>query len=281
MPAQGHPDSAVNVTDNPGATNSADAHASTRIPPARRAKLLLLDLAAKTCRYLEPPPDDVINMAESDPKTSQLFHEQYFPTSIFYTDLAESAALNLELVRHIYAWKSEDPEGIVRSNFKQAGSWHSQLDMHEKPQFSALTDQIIKAAVEVFSGMNYDMDFAPVIDNMWANINPRYGYNRSHSHPDTLWSGVYYIQAPENCGRISFNDPRSQAQVYTPRMGANANTDSSSWSEVYYGPIPGRLILFPGWLVHEVEPNLSTLEGDAGNRISVSFNIYQSSTRSG
>jgi hypothetical protein len=35
------------------------------------------------------------------------------------------------------------------------------------------------------------------------------------------------------------------------------------------------LIVFPGWLVHAVHPNLSTEEGEAGERISVSFNFYQ------
>lgn len=219
-------------------------------------------------------------MAESETNNSQLVHEHYFPTSIFYVDLPDSAALNLELIRNIYTWKNEDPEGIVRSNVKLTGSWHSQLNMHEKQEFDPLTDQIKSNAVDVFQRASYDTGFAPVIDNMWANINPRHGYNRSHSHPDTLWSGVYYVQAPEGCGRISFCDPRSQAQVFTPVFGEISNTDSSSWSEVYYEPVAGRLILFPGWLVHEVEPNLSTLDGEAGNRISVSFNIYQSSKRS-
>ena len=35
------------------------------------------------------------------------------------------------------------------------------------------------------------------------------------------------------------------------------------------------MILFPGWLMHEVEPNMSELEGPAGDRISVSFNLFQ------
>ncbi len=219
-------------------------------------------------------------MVEPENKNLQMVHEHYFPTSICYTDVPDSVALNRDLTDKIHSWKAEDPEGIVRSNVKQAGSWHSQLDMHEQPQFHRLTEVVRSAATDVFARMHYDTDFAPVIDNMWANINPRHGYNRSHSHPDTLWSGVYYVQAPQGSGRISFCDPRLQAQVFTPRFNADSHTDPASWPEVYFEPIAGRLILFPGWLVHEVEPNLSTLDGDAGNRISVSFNIFQSSKRS-
>ena len=45
--------------------------------------------------------------------------------------------------------------------------------------------------------------------------------------------------------------------------------------EVFYQPLEGRLILFPAWPVHAVHPNLSEEEGEAGERISVSFNFYQ------
>ena len=47
------------------------------------------------------------------------------------------------------------------------------------------------------------------------------------------------------------------------------------WSEVHYQPIEGRIILFPAWLLHEVEPNVSEKEGPEGDRISISFNIVQ------
>ena len=48
-----------------------------------------------------------------------------------------------------------------------------------------------------------------------------------------------------------------------------------SWDQVHFDPIEGRIILFPSWLVHEVEPNMSNIEGRSGERISVSFNIGQ------
>ena len=33
--------------------------------------------------------------------------------------------------------------------------------------------------------------------------------------------------------------------------------------------------MFPGWLTHEVEPNLSDIKGQNGWRISISFNFKQ------
>ena len=56
----------------------------------------------------------------------------------------------------------------------------------------------------------YDQEYyesEPVLGNMWANINPPGGMNRAHQHPNSLWSGVYYVKAPKNSGnlKIVFN----------------------------------------------------------------------------
>lgn len=202
-------------------------------------------------------------------------HEYYFPTPICSRDFNNHQLLNRHLLENIYRWQADNPDGINRSNFRQAGSWHSDINMHQQAQFNELTNAILEMAQSVFDQQLYHTDYQPVIDSMWANINPRNGYNRSHSHPDTLWSGVYYVQAPDHCGRLSFSDPRLQARVITPILSTAAAHNLNSWPEVYFEAVAGRLILFPGWLVHEVEPNLSDLPGDTGNRVSVSFNIYQ------
>jgi len=110
---------------------------------------------------------------------------------------------------------------------------------------------------------------------MWANINKKYSHNRNHTHPGALWSGVYYIQCPKESGRIWFTDPRGEAHMILPRY---RERPPFTWREVYYEPLPGRLLIFPAWLVHEVEPNLNKeFENDdnRGWRYSISFNLNQ------
>jgi uncharacterized protein (TIGR02466 family) len=43
---------------------------------------------------------------------------------------------------------------------------------------------------------------------MWANINPPGGFNRAHIHPNSLWSGVYYVKTPKNCGHLKVRRPK-------------------------------------------------------------------------
>jgi uncharacterized protein (TIGR02466 family) len=211
----------------------------------------------------------------SSPPPHRVVRELYFPTPIYYWDLPDARALNDAMKPHLYAWRDQDQEGIVRSNVKQVGAWHSRLDMHQRPEYRVLTDHVLGAARTIAADLGYDPSAEMVIDNMWTNILPRFAYNRGHIHPNALWSGVYYVQAPPGSGRILFTDPRPQAQMLAPRYLPGVQRRPEVWAEVYYEAVEGRLIVFPAWLLHEVEPNVAEADGPAGDRISVSFNLYQ------
>ena len=214
-------------------------------------------------------------MADGASVSDLLKREAYFPTYIYFKDVPGGAELNQALKQAIYAMREEDAVGLHRSNVKQAGAWHSQDDLNRRPEFVELSREVLEAAERVYRDQAYDPGFVPAIDNMWANVSPRHAFNRTHVHPGVIWSGVYYIQAPENSGRIYFTDPRVQAQMLRPRIHEEGRKQAHNWTEVYFEPVEGRLILFPAWLSHEVEPNLSQAEGDAGMRISISFNLFQ------
>jgi hypothetical protein len=104
---------------------------------------------------------------------------------------------------------------------------------------------------------------------MWANINPPGGYNRTHIHPNSLWSGVYYVKTPKNCGHLKLEDPRSVALMTRPRQ-VPGEQPQRLWREVHYEPVCRKIIMFPAWLNHCVDPNQSN-----EIRISVSFNFMQ------
>lgn len=200
--------------------------------------------------------------------------DAFFATPIYHTDIPDAETLNEELKRHIRAWRQEDPTGTVRTNVAQEGAWHSATDMHTRGEFDLLTRELFAMVQGIYDELGYDPDFEPACDSMWVNINPRHAYNRHHTHPHALWSGVYYVQTPEDCGLLYFSDPRPQTQILTPYFDARRR-HPETWNEIFYQPQAGRLIMFPAWLVHAVHPNLSKEEGEAGERISVSFNFYQ------
>ena len=185
----------------------------------------------------------------------------YFPTIIYAKDVQLDNRL---FEREVVEWSKKN-KGIKRTNMI---GWHSTTDMHKIPVFKPLVDELFKMQMEIYREELLTRE--PIIGNMWANINPPGGYNRPHIHPNSHFSGVYYIKAPQNSGEIVFNDPRSAAHMVMPDRVKDIKPPSHLWREVRVNPLEGRILMFPSWLWHCVEPN-----GSNDIRISVSFNFIQ------
>jgi len=186
----------------------------------------------------------------------------YFPTPI-YTFYNNDNSLNEQLEEDILKWMKED-KGLIRTNIK---GWHSSTDMHIRPEFKRLTKALFEAQFKIFKEEHLDTE--PYLGGMWANVNPPGSMNRAHQHPNSLWSGVYYIKTPENCGDLKIEDPRSAASMCFPRH-KKGTLPSRLFRDISYKPEKGKCIMFPSWLTHCVEPNESN-----DIRISVSFNFLQ------
>jgi len=189
-----------------------------------------------------------------------LHKEFWFPTQIY---IKEFNLDNDKLARDIVEWSKQDP-GLNKTN---VNGWHSKSDMHQKPEYKPLVDQLFEMQHEIFK--EDCLADQPVLGNMWANINPPGGFNRPHIHPNSLWSGVYYIKTPKHCGHLKLEDPKTRAEMVMPKRTTD-QLPQHLWKDVHYEPIAGRCIMFPSWLNHTVDPNLST-----DIRISVSFNFLQ------
>ena len=189
--------------------------------------------------------------------------ELHFPTPIYMFDIKDQS-LNTQLEKDIINWMNQD-KGISRTNVK---GWHSTTDMHTKPEYARLVKALYEAQNKIYQEENYESE--PFLGNMWANVNPPGGYNRAHLHPNCTWSGVYYIKTPEKCGELKLKDPRTGAEMSSPKMKKSNTLPERLWREVTYIPVAGRCIMFPAWLIHCVEPNDSN-----DIRISVSFNFLQ------
>jgi len=191
-----------------------------------------------------------------------MFRELHFPTPVYISDI-EHPTLNQELERDIITWSKQD-KGITRTNVQ---GWHSTTNMAELPQFKKLVNMLYACQKTIYDQEHLDSE--PFLGNMWANINPPGGMNRAHQHPNSLWSGVYYIKAPKNSGNLKIDDPRSVACMSRPRQ-KDGEKPARLFRETHYEPIAGRCIMFPSWLMHCVDPNNSN-----DIRISVSFNFLQ------
>jgi len=144
------------------------------------------------------------------------------------------------------------------------GGWQSEnLPMSD---ISNLCNGILSEARKFATSMSMVNTLA--IDNIWANINGYKDYNLPHKHPNTIYSGVYYVKVPKNSGLLTLVHPAADSMQYdwnNTTITKRNLYNSENWSlraEV------GRLYIFPGWLTHFVRSNSSKEK-----RISFSFNI--------
>ena len=189
--------------------------------------------------------------------------EHHFPTMIYIKDFPDSEKLNKYLEPKIIQCSQHD-KGVTKTN---AGGWHSKTDMNKKEEYNPLTRELFNMQEEIYQKENLNRN--PVCGNMWANINYPKCYNRPHIHPNSLFSGVYFVKTPKNSGNLVLYDPRPGVQMTMPDR-KDIKLSPELWREIHYEPKAGRCIMFPSWLWHEVKPNQSN-----DITISVSFNFLQ------
>ena len=187
----------------------------------------------------------------------------WFPTSVWHFSVENHQELNPLLLQTIYAEEQRDSQGEKWSNIL---GWHSADKLHEKDSFYDFTEIIHKNVLEVATFLQWDLKkFSPNITTCWAIINRKLASNSVHNHPNSILSGVYYVKTPENCGGIFFSDPRPASQMIVP-----PSVEFNSWTlpRITYKAYEGTMLIFPSWLSHGVEMNMSN-----DDRVCISFNI--------
>ena len=105
------------------------------------------------------------------------------------------------------------------------------------------------------------------MEKSWINIFRPKMQETEHSHDGSILSATYYVEAPENCGNLVFQDPITARRSHRAFTKTNGPAMQSA-TEIKYEPKPGRFLLWESWLPHAVSGNKSDK-----TRISLAFNM--------
>ena len=187
----------------------------------------------------------------------------FFSTPVWINQINNFETINNELKNYIYEEKEKNPDGVKKSN---VNGWHSEGFDLKNERLKKFTNEISNNIGAAVKDMGWDLETQVVkITNMWAIINKDRAFNERHHHGNSSLSAAYYVKAEKNSGDIIFFDPR-QANVFHHPASKEANSLNCQVQSVT--PKAGTLVLFPSYLEHKVDENLSNEE-----RIVVSFNI--------
>ena len=158
-------------------------------------------------------------------------------------------------------YKKENPS-IKKSNI---AGYHSPETLHGVEEFRPLFEYICQLGMKAVSDLNFvECDVA--LTSAWLNINDsRQCMNSEHIHGD-VFSGVFYLSAPEESGKLVLQNPAINRMWSGCALASQKNEFTGE--SIRIEPIEGNIILFPSYLPHSVETN-----NHDEARIAISFNL--------
>jgi len=156
--------------------------------------------------------------------------------------------------------------------FKQTRKYWSGFE--ELPVFHKLSSMFRSAAKSYLMSIGLSEQDADLKSRsrtvIWASVHTGESYHGPHNTEDSMVGGVFYVKVPPNSGSLLFSDPRGKNSV----MQAPSQLPTAPFHQMFQvNPYDGLLILFPGWLVHQVAPSVGLDVQSEGYRVSISFNL--------
>jgi len=182
-----------------------------------------------------------------------------FPIPIYVTN-RDSAAVEEE----------KEIEDIIEEELHRDGV----LDYHTNNTYifdtklknlKEFCEQQIKIYVKEIINPKEELDF--YITQSWLNVVEPGGSIKSHYHSNSIISGAYYVSTEEG-DNIAFYDRNNKAKEVIKFESKESNVWNSG--TCVFPVNNNKLLLFPSWLDHAVEPN----EKATTDRISISFNTF-------
>jgi len=178
-----------------------------------------------------------------------------FPTPVYISKLdRELSKQELDLVN-----KSQKDfyknEGNITSNNNY---------ILEEKLFKTLKKDLMLRVEDYFDKVLSTKNVEPYITQSWLNYTETNQYHHTHEHPNSLVSGVFYINADKDNDKIKFF--KKNYQQIKPEVKYWNLYNSESW---WFSVKTLDVVLFPSFLTHCVEVKQGT-----NTRISLAFNVF-------
>ena len=196
--------------------------------------------------------------------------DYYFPKPLWRSSLAKDIELE-PIVDQIYRLEKKN-KSRQKSNRGLLGFQSEDFKYDADRKDDALNDLLFHVGSLVQAIHQTDRRGEVVLSNAWCNINRKDGMNIPHTHPGSMYSGVIWLKASEGAGEFVINESDHrimlQAEPWYGRLKDPTSPPPHWCSGVSFKPKEGDILVFPGFLSHQVMPNKN--EDD---RISLSFNF--------
>ena len=136
------------------------------------------------------------------------------------------------------------------------------------PELCEFIEIIEDRFAKMHSFMQLTDDTYQELDKCWINIKPASSITSPHIHPRKFLTAVYYVSVSTGSGDLFLMNPNPHHDHIIP-ADATQNVVKSynefNSSQHIIKPETGKLVIFPSWIMHYVQP------GDGSERISIAL----------
>jgi uncharacterized protein (TIGR02466 family) len=189
----------------------------------------------------------------------------FFPTVIQVSQVENAEELNKRLLKAIYEIKATTPNSKPRGWCCEVyTTMCTPFGLLEREEFKEIRDVIEQKTLHYANALKYNVEkHKPKINECWVNVYSMTHSQEVHRHPNSVFSGIYYVKAPKGSAPTLFHSEVSDIMLEPPITENNLlNTHVTPLDA-----IEGRMIIFRSWLRHSVLP--STVTDD---RVTIAFN---------
>ncbi|MFD8531547.1 putative 2OG-Fe(II) oxygenase [Streptosporangium canum] len=189
-----------------------------------------------------------------------------WPTPVYTADFDDAEEFNPQLRELILAAQAAQEKPVILPGGIDARKSSEDILTWDHPAVDWLRGKIMGAvtamATDMLGAAAQDITARPLAEG-WAVTYIKGASLRPHTHHSTSIAGVYYIDPGTGHGG---GDP-GFLQLWDPRSTAIARGVSPG--PIRIQPVAGRMVAFPGWLIHQVRATAS----EERLRICVAWNV--------
>lgn len=172
----------------------------------------------------------------------------FFPTLLLRARIAEHEKIAAALVPEAHRLRATVPSG-------PHAAWACPLyttyltahDLHRRDAFRTIVAVFLEEALAFAERKSVDLRAQPIdIDRCWLNVFARGDSMDVHNHPNSLYTGYYFIEAPEDGTRLILYHPAKEMGFSMPVVRESL-LNQEGFTCV---PRAGDLVLFESHIVH-------------------------------
>jgi uncharacterized protein (TIGR02466 family) len=181
-----------------------------------------------------------------------------FPSVLLHTRVTDHAAISKRLLPEIDKIRLEVPNG-------PAARWASPVfstlttdpSLHRRDAFREIAGIFHEETLAFAQKKSVDLESQEIhIDRCWLNVLSRSNSMDVHNHPNSFFTGIYFLQAPTDGARFSLHNPTQGIGLSVP-----VKKQTTLNQEGYiYQPMAGDLLIFESCITHSFHVHESDQE---------------------